>query len=62
VTAAGARDETHPPHTNRHQPLVADFVEAVLQDRDPAVTGALGLEVNRVLATIDEGSTRAPSA
>jgi predicted dehydrogenase len=61
VTAAGARDETHPPHANRHQPLVEDFVEAVLQNREPVVTGALGLEVNRVLATIDEESTRAAS-
>jgi predicted dehydrogenase len=56
VTAAGARDETHPPHANRHQPLVEDFVSAVLQGREPAVTGAIGLEVNRVLAAIDEQS------
>jgi predicted dehydrogenase len=55
VTAAGARDETHPPHANRHQPLVEDFVSALLTEREPAVTGALGLEVNRVLAAIDEG-------
>jgi predicted dehydrogenase len=54
VTAAGARDEAHPPHANRHQPLVEDFVGAVLHDREPAVTGAVGLEVNRVLAAIDE--------
>jgi predicted dehydrogenase len=56
VTAAGGRDEAHPPHANRHQPLIEDFVRAVLEDREPAVTGALGLEVNRVLAAIDEGS------
>jgi predicted dehydrogenase len=55
VTAAGARDEVHPPHANRHQPLVEDFVSAVLESREPAVTGAVGLEVNRVLAAIDEG-------
>jgi predicted dehydrogenase len=62
VTAAGARDEAHPPHVNRHQPLVEDFVSAVLDDREPAVTGGLGLEVNRVLAAIDEGSISAAAA
>ena len=62
VTAAGAREERHPPPANRHQPLVEDFVRAVLENREPAVTGALGLEVNRVLAAIDAGSRSAASA
>jgi predicted dehydrogenase len=62
VTAAGARDEAHPPLANRHQPLVEDFVSAVRDSREPTVTGALGLEVNRVLAAIDAGSRRAAPA
>jgi len=62
VTAAGAGDEAHPSPANRHQPLVEDFVSAVLDGREPAVTGALGLEVNRVLAAIDAGSRRASPA
>jgi predicted dehydrogenase len=53
VTATGERKETHPPPANRHQPLVEDFVSAILQDREPAVSGALGLEVNRVLAAVE---------
>jgi predicted dehydrogenase len=50
VTPAHTREERHPPHPNLHQPLIEDFVDAVLGGRDPAVTGAIGLEVNRVIA------------
>ena len=52
VTAAGTREERHPPHPNLHQPLVADFVAAVREGREPAVTGEVGLEVARVMARI----------
>ena len=52
VTAAGARDEEHPAPANLHQPLVADFVQAVRDGREPAVSGDVGLEVSRVLAAI----------
>jgi predicted dehydrogenase len=52
VTAAGARDEEHPAPANLHQPLIADFVEAVRAGREPTVSGAVGLEVSRVLAAI----------
>jgi predicted dehydrogenase len=52
VTAGGTREERHPPHPNLHQPLVEDFVAAVRERREPAVTGAVGLEVSRVLAAI----------
>jgi len=52
VTAGGAREERHPPHPNLHQPLVEDFVAAVRERREPTVTGAVGLEVSRVLAAI----------
>jgi predicted dehydrogenase len=50
VTPAHTREERHPPHPNLHQPLIEDFVDAVLWGRDPAVTGEIGLEVNRVIA------------
>jgi predicted dehydrogenase len=52
VTAAGTREERHPPAANLHQPLVEDFVAAVREGRDPAVTGEAGLEVSRALAAI----------
>ena len=52
VTADGAREEDHPPPSNLHQPLVADFVAAVRGNRPPAVTGEIGQEVSRVLAEI----------
>jgi predicted dehydrogenase len=52
VTPAGSRDEAHPPHANLHQPLVDDFVAAVREGRAPAVDGAAGLAVNRVLQEI----------
>jgi predicted dehydrogenase len=52
VTAAGAREEDHPAPANLHQPLVADFVQAIQDGRDPTVTGEIGEEVSRVLAAI----------
>ncbi len=52
VTAAGTREERHPPHPNLHQPLVEDFVAALREGREPAVTGEVGLEVARVMARI----------
>ena len=55
VSAQGAREERYPPHPNLHQPLVEDFVAAVRDGRDPAVTGEAGLEVQRVLDAIYGG-------
>jgi len=55
VTPAGTREERHPPHPNLHQPLVEDFVAAVIEGREPAVSGEVGLEVSRVLARIYGG-------
>jgi predicted dehydrogenase len=52
TTAQGVREERHPPHANLHQPLVEDFVAAARAGRDPAVTGQVGLEVQRALAAI----------
>ena len=47
-TAHGERHEAHPPHANIHQPLIADFTEAVLTGRAPAIGGAQGREVARL--------------
>jgi len=52
VSARGTREERHPPHANLHQPLVEDFVAAVRDGREPAVGGAIGREVSRVLDVI----------
>jgi predicted dehydrogenase len=52
VTPSGVREERHAPPANLHQPLVEDFVHAVWDGREPTVTGAIGVEVNRVLAAI----------
>jgi len=52
LSAAGEREERHPPHANLHQPLVEDFVAALREGREPAVTGEVGLEVSRVLAAL----------
>jgi predicted dehydrogenase len=55
VTPSGERVEQLPPHANLHLPLVADFVQAVLDGRDPTVTGEIGLAVSRVLEAIYAG-------
>jgi predicted dehydrogenase len=47
-TAAGEREESHPPHANIHQPLIEDFTRAVLDDREPEVGGEIGREVARI--------------
>jgi predicted dehydrogenase len=44
------RREVHPPAENVHLPLVEDFVDAVLTDREPAVTG----ETGRAVAAIED--------
>jgi len=50
LTKDGERIETHPNHPNIHQPLIEDFAKAVLERRDPVVTG----EVGRLVASIEE--------
>jgi predicted dehydrogenase len=54
----GERVETHPPHSNLHQPLIEDFVEAVFGDREPQVNGRQGREVAKVEANIYETACR----
>ena len=48
TTANGEACETHPPAANIHQPLVEDFVDAVLSGRQPAVGGDIGRAVARI--------------
>jgi predicted dehydrogenase len=53
VTASGQeRRERLPPPANLHQPLVADFVDAVRTGRPPAVDGAVGRAVAVVESAI----------
>lgn len=47
-TKDGERIELHTPHTNIHQPLVEDFIQAILEDREPKVGGSIGREVARI--------------
>lgn len=49
-TADGTRTESHPSHTNIHQPLIADFAEAVRDDCEPRVGG----ETGRIVAEIED--------
>lgn len=51
-TSAGDRIEKHPPHANLHQPLIEDFIAAVLDDRSPEVDGAAGRAVQKVLEDV----------
>ena len=50
TTRDGQRTETHLPAENIHQPLVEDFVQAVIDDRQPSVPGELG----RAVAEVEE--------
>jgi|ERR1051326_69062 predicted dehydrogenase len=50
VNRRGERIETHPPAENLHAPLIEDFMAAVREDRDPAVSGQVG----RSIALIEE--------
>jgi len=48
-TADGEKVEQLPPHGNIHQPLIEDFVAAIIEGRDPVVDGMKGREVQRLL-------------
>ena len=48
------RNESHPPTANFHEPLIEDFADAVLLDREPAVDGGAGREVSRLVEEIYE--------
>jgi predicted dehydrogenase len=42
------RTEFHPPAPNIHQPLIEDFVQAVLTGREPKMGGEIGLAVAQI--------------
>lgn len=52
VTSDGERNESHPNPQNTHQPLIEDFVSAVLENHEPVVTGEIGRDVSAVLDRI----------
>jgi predicted dehydrogenase len=52
ITAGGERHESHPPPSNLHQPLIQDFVDAVLAGGTPAVSGDVGRAVAAIEAQI----------
>lgn len=41
-TASESRRELHPNHENVHLPLIKDFTEAVLNDKEPRISGETG--------------------
>ena len=54
LSGAGERTEAHPNAKNIHQPLIDDFARAVLENREPLVTGEIGREVALVEERIYE--------
>ena len=52
TTRDGNRAEALPPAQNIHQPLIEDFVQAVIEDREPLVTGEIGKAVAEIEAEI----------
>ncbi len=48
VNDQGEREESHPPAVNIHQPLIEDFIDAVLNNREPRVGGDIGLAVAQI--------------
>jgi predicted dehydrogenase len=46
----GERYEVHAPPANLHEPMIEDFVKAVLTDREPKVSG----EIGRAVAVVEE--------
>ena len=48
--------EHHPPNTNFNVPLIADFVTAILENRQPAIPGEQGREVNRLMELVYSSS------
>jgi predicted dehydrogenase len=52
VSSGGTRVEKHPNPPNVHQPLIDDFTRAIIENREPAVTGEMGREITRILDRI----------
>lgn len=49
-TENGERTEIHPNHANVHQPLIEDFTNAVLNDREPQITA----ETGKIIAELED--------
>ena len=54
-SAAGEREEHHPPHPNKHYPLVAAFADAVRSGGPFAVNGEIGVAVDRITDRVYAG-------
>jgi predicted dehydrogenase len=54
LSSEGERTEIHPNASNIHQPLIDDFARAILDHREPLVTGAIGRAVAVIEAQIYE--------
>ena len=52
LSKSGEKSESHPPSSNIHEPLIADFADAVLHDREPTVSGDTGREIARLTDVI----------
>jgi len=52
LKSTGEHLESLPPAANFHQPLINDFTQAIIENREPQVAGELGREVARVEAAI----------
>lgn len=57
-TAAGQALESHPPAANLHGPLIEDFSLAIMQNRDPVITGQIGKITNQIMQKAYEGAGR----
>lgn len=61
-TRQGRETETHPPAANLCTPLIEDFVSAIREDREPAVSGAEGRRTNEVMQRAYADAASAPGA
>ncbi|MDA3940838.1 MAG: Gfo/Idh/MocA family oxidoreductase [Spirochaetia bacterium] len=52
ITNNGTRVEKHPNPANVHQAIIEDFIQAITEDIEPAVTGKMGREITRILDKI----------
>ncbi len=48
-TANGQEQESHPPASNLHAPLIEDFSAALVEHRSPAICGRIGKRTNDVI-------------
>ena len=52
LSESGERTESLPPAANIHQPLIEDFVQAVIEDREAIVTGQIGRAIAKLEARL----------